>query len=268
MNEAAVASLAREAWARRRRRARQLAERYAFAAEVLRLYDALLDTQEPAFMRARDDRPAPDRLAAYAADRVIGEVIAATIHAGPAALGAAVRERARDSDPAGFVAKWLAGEPQAPVDQYLARAAAAPVLEALGPAAGEACSGGAAHGGCPRCGGLPQLSYLTDAGETLVSGPRMLLCCRCGESWVHQRMTCPGCGEQTTNKLPIFADAERFPHLRADGCETCKRYLITIDLRKEPGAVPDVDELVALPLDLYVRERGFAKIVPNLMAIG
>jgi formate dehydrogenase maturation protein FdhE len=109
---------------------------------------------------------------------------------------------------------------------------------------------------------------LTDAGETLVSGPRLLACCRCGESWVHQRMTCPGCGEQTTSKLPIFADAERFPHLRADGCETCKQYVITIDLRKEPQAVPVVDELVALPLDLYVKERGFTKIVPNLMAIG
>ncbi len=268
MNEAAVASLANEAWARRRRRARQLTERYAFAAEFLRLYEALLDVQEPAFMTARDEQPAPGRLAAYAADRVMGEVIKATIDAGPTALGAGVRERARAGDLNGLVAKWLAGEPQAPVDQYLARAAAAPVLEALGEVAGEVCSGGASHAGCPRCSGLPQLSYLTDAGETLVSGPRMLLCCRCGESWVYQRMTCPGCGEQTTSKLPIFADAERFPHLRADGCETCKRYLITIDLRKEPAAVPDVDELVALPLDLYVKERGFAKIVPNLMAIG
>ena len=114
--------------------------------------------------------------------------------------------------------------------------------------------------------GRPTL--VTDAGETLVSGPRLLLCSRCGESWAYQRMTCAGCGEDTTSKLPIFADAERFPHLRADGCEACKRYVITIDLRKEPPAVPVVDELVALPLDLYVKERGFTKIVPNLMAIG
>jgi len=268
MNEAAVASLANEAWARRRRRARLLAERYAFATELLRLYEALLDVQEPAFMTARDDRPDPARLAAYAADRVMGGVIEATIKTGPAALGTAVRERRRDGDLAELVAKWLAGDAQAPVDQYLGRAAAAPVLEALGAAAGEACAGGLAQRGCPRCGGLPQVSYLTDAGETLVSGPRMLLCCRCGESWVHQRMTCPGCGEQATSKLPIFADAERFPHLRADACESCRTYLITIDLRKEAEAVPVVDELVALPLDLYVKERGFAKIVPNLMAIG
>jgi FdhE protein len=268
MSEAAVVVVANEAWARRRRRARPLAERYPFAAELLRLYDALLDVQEPAFMTALRERPAPAQAAAYAADRVMGEVVDATIKAGPAALGAAVRERVRDGDPAGFVAGWLAGEVQTPVERYLGRAAAAPVLEALGAAAREACASGTAEGGCPRCGGRPQLSYLTDAAETLVSGPRMLQCCRCGERWVFQRMTCPGCGEQSTSKLPIFADAERFPHLRADACESCRTYLITIDLRQEPGAVPDVDELVALPLDLYVKERGFAKIVPNLMAIG
>ncbi len=58
---AAVASLATEAWARRRRRTRQLVERHAFAADLLRLYEALLDVQEPAFLRARDDRPEPAR---------------------------------------------------------------------------------------------------------------------------------------------------------------------------------------------------------------
>ena len=268
MDGLSVASMTTETWARRRRRARQLAERHTFAGELLRLYEALLDVQEPAFLKARDDRPEPGRLAAYAAGRILGEVAAATITAGPPALAAAVRDRLRDARPDEFVNRWLAGERQDAVDEYLARAAAGPVLEALGPAAGDACSRGRAEGGCPRCGGLPQLSYLTDASETLVSGPRMLLCCRCGESWIHQRMTCAGCGEDATNKLPIFADAERFPHLRADACEQCRRYLITIDLRKEPEAVPVVDELVALPLDLYVKERGFTKIVPNLMAIG
>jgi len=96
----------------------------------------------------------------------------------------------------------------------------------------------------------------------------MLLCCRCGESWIYPRMTCAGCGEQSTDQLPIFADAERLPHLRVDACQRCRRYLITVDCRKDPEAVPVVDELAALPLDLDARERGFTKIVPNLMAIG
>ena len=45
----------------------------------------------------------------------------------------------------------------------------------------------------------------------------------------------------------------------------CRRYLLTVDLPKDPSAVPVVDELAALPLDLFVQERGFKKITPNLM---
>ena len=66
MNEGAVATLGTEAWARRRHRARQLLEGHAFARGVLQLYEALLDVQEPAFVKARDDRPEPARVAVYA----------------------------------------------------------------------------------------------------------------------------------------------------------------------------------------------------------
>jgi hypothetical protein len=76
-----------------------------------------------------------------------------------------------------------------------------------------------------------------------------------------------GCGEQSTAKLPIFADAERFPHLRADACETCRRYLITVDLRKDPEAVPSWTSWwrSARPLRPGARLR---QDLPNLMAIG
>ena len=105
-------------------------------------------------------------------------------------------------------------------------------------------------------------------------------------------MTCPGCGEDSSSRLPIFSEegnasgergsvvrglegrlgdrrtaAEKavFPHIRIEACDTCRRYLLSIDLAADPSAVPIVDELAALPLDLYARERGFSKIIPNLM---
>jgi formate dehydrogenase maturation protein FdhE len=268
MARLAVASTALAPWAQRRRRARQLLERHAFAGEILRLYSALLDVQERAFLAALDDGPAPATLALYIARHVTAGVVEATALAAPPALAAAVRNRVAEGDAVGMLVAWLAGERQAPVDEYLARAATAPVLEALGPAAAAACHPPDGDVGCPRCGGAPQVSCFPEAGESLVSAPRMLECGRCAESWIHPRMTCAGCGEQSTARLPIFADAEQFPHLRADACESCRRYLITVDLRRDPEAVPVVDELVALPLDLYVQERGFAKILPNLMAIG
>jgi FdhE protein len=78
-------------------------------------------------------------------------------------------------------------------------------------------------------------------------------------------MVCAGCGNEDSARMPVFAETDQFANVRADACEACNQYLLTIDLPKDPAAVPVVDELAALPLDLYVRERGFTKITPNLM---
>jgi FdhE protein len=78
-------------------------------------------------------------------------------------------------------------------------------------------------------------------------------------------MTCASCGETAGAKMPILSDVDQFPQLRIDACEMCRSYLITVDLRKDPRAVPLVDELAALPLDLAAAERGYTKIVRNLM---
>jgi FdhE protein len=61
------------------------------------------------------------------------------------------------------------------------------------------------------------------------------------------------------------AGVPTFPHLRIDACATCERYLLDVDLSRDPRAVPEVDELAALPLDLYAAEHGLSKITPNLM---
>lgn len=264
MERLETASAAAPPWERRRRRAGELRGRWPHAEEMLRLYAALVDVQERAGRAALEDGPSPGELAGYVAERVMPVVVEATRAAGPSALVEALRGPM--DAPEAAVRRWLAGEAQAPVDEYLARAASAPVLEALGTVA--AALPRAPHdGGCPRCGGRPQLSYFEESGESLVTAPRHLLCCRCGGSWIHERMTCPSCGERSTAKLPIFSDDERLPALRADACESCRGYLISVDVRKDPGAVPVVDELVSLPLDLHARERGFTKIVPNLMGI-
>jgi formate dehydrogenase maturation protein FdhE len=41
--------------------------------------------------------------------------------------------------------------------------------------------------------------------------------------------------------------------------------LHTIDLTRDRRAVPVVDEIAAIPLDFFAKERGLQKIVPNLM---
>ncbi|HYB43861.1 MAG TPA: formate dehydrogenase accessory protein FdhE [Candidatus Methylomirabilis sp.] len=256
------------AWAERRRRVRELLDRYPFATSMLKLYAGLLDAQERAFALALEDQPAPDEVARYVAERVLASIVEETVAGAPPALAEASRIRFAAGGLEALVGDWLAGEIQPAVDTYLARAAAGPVLEALGRAAGQACRGPRDAGHCPTCGGRPQVSCLADSGESLVTVPRYLVCCRCSTRWIHERMACPACGERSTAKLPIYSDGAELPHIRAEACETCRQYVLTVDLRKDAGGVPLVDELAALPLDLHVQERGFTKIVPNLMGIG
>ena len=116
-------------WTAHRRRAEALRERYPHAAQPLTLYLALLDVWEDGWRLARADGPQPDRLAAWAAEKVGPGVVKATEAAGPEALAVATREVDAVSVEA-VLAAWLAGEDQPPVDRYLARACLYPALVA------------------------------------------------------------------------------------------------------------------------------------------
>jgi len=249
----------------RRERARELGGTLDFAEEPLRLYLALVDAQERVFERAAATPPAADELAAFVVRDALPLVIEAAVAAGPKRLCEAVLSRFHEGDLEGIVEAWLAGEEENGTDTFLARASASPVLEALPDVAATFGTGKTDDRHCPRCGGLPQLAVFAETGEALLTSPRKLLCSRCANEWVLSRMTCASCGETSGAKLPILSDVDLFPHLRIDACEICRRYLITVDQRKEPRAVPVVDELAALPLDLVAAERGYTKIARNLM---
>jgi hypothetical protein len=268
-------------WPARRERAQELRSRHPFVAEVLTLYLALLDVQEDAWSAASGSRPNAAELCGWAAAEVVPRVVEATAAAGPPALAQAVRGRAAEAALAG----WLDGAELDPVDRYLARASLGPALEALGDGAPAAAADGDGDGGerCPHCGGLPQVAYLAASGEALVTGGRSLSCSRCGSSWSCSRSVCPACGETDEARLVVHAERWQgahtangkgdgngrpvFPHLRIAACTTCVRYLIDVDLERDPHAVPEVDELAALPLDLYAADQGLAKVTANLMGI-
>lgn len=255
-----------ERWAARRRRAEELRARHEFAAGPLELYLRLLDAREGAYERALVDRPDAGSLPRYAVERALPAVMDATMDAGTELLREATLLRFHDGSLEEIVARWLRGEELDPTDRYLARAAAGPILEALPETARELRDEDAGRG-CPLCGAAPQLGYFAESGESLVTGPRTLVCSRCSGEWRLPRMTCAVCGETDTHKLPIYTALELYPHLRVDACESCRRYLVTVDLRKDARAVPEVDELVAIPLDLSAHEHGFEKAVLNLMGM-
>ena len=270
----------------RRRRAAELVERYDYASEPLALYGAVAEAQERAFQRARTDRPSVDALAAYVVRAALPDVMGAVMSAGTETLREAVLLRFHEGDLEHMVTTWLRGDAQDGTDVFLARAATAPVLEAL-PELARALPIDSSQGEnplqpprssqgenplqppqarlCPTCGGSPQVSVFVDSGEALVTGQRRLVCARCANEWVYPRMTCVACGETESDKLVVFADPQQLPHLRIDACERCKRYIVSVDARLEGHAVPVVDELAAIPLEISAVERGFTKITPNLM---
>jgi hypothetical protein len=274
-------------WAAHRQRAEVLRERYPFAAEVLTVYLALLDVWEDGWDLARSDRPEPRQLARWAADRILSQVVQASEAAGPEALAAAAGDLLEAGGLEESLVAWLAGGELPPVERYLACASLYAPLVALEVDAGAACADDPSPRDgrrCPRCGGPPQLSFRSDAEDRLVSGRRHLVCARCGQSWSYSGSSCPSCGETSGSRRTVYAerrdgpvvgrdgdgpeptgDAPMFPHLRIDACASCERYLIDIDLGRDTRAVPDVDELAALPLDLYAAEHGLSKITPNLM---
>src|SRR6184192_2340628 len=143
------ATPATDPWPARRQRADELATRYPHAADILRLYRAVLDPQEEAF-RAALSSPSPlvapsvpsplvgegqgggsMDLPAFAVQHVLPGIIDATIEAGPPVLRDGVIALFASADLEGLMRRWLDGETLLPVETYLARACISPLLEAL-----------------------------------------------------------------------------------------------------------------------------------------
>jgi len=118
---------------------------------------------------------------------------------------------------------------------------------------------------CPFCAGPPQLSMLQGGGE-LEGGGRALLCATCFTTWPFRRVRCASCGEENEHRLAYF-HSPALDHLRVDACDTCMRYLKTVDLTRLGVAVPLVDEVAGAPLDVWAREHGYEKIELNLVGL-
>ncbi|MFZ3214821.1 MAG: formate dehydrogenase accessory protein FdhE [Candidatus Acidiferrales bacterium] len=114
---------------------------------------------------------------------------------------------------------------------------------------------------CPLCGGRPVVGVLRSEGD---GAKKSLVCMLCAHEWVFRRIYCPGCGEEREPQMAFYA-APEIAHVRVDVCDTCHTYLKSVDLTKTGLAVPIVDELATIPLDLWAREHGYEKLQMNLL---
>ena len=161
-----------------------------------------------------------------------------------------------------LVEAWL--DDPSLVDPLLAfwvRVAAGPVLETAAVGAAVPSSEQWRGSACPVCGGQAQVSVIAEeSGEFLGGSPRSLVCGRCATWWSFPRAVCAVCGEEDPRNLGSYlVEDQRW--VRVDACETCHGYVKTFDLREAGGrdAVPLVDDVATLTLDLWAGEQGLVR---------
>ena len=233
--------------------------------ELLALYGALLDVAGARVPeRARADRPRADEPAAY-----VGAIASCPRGrgdrhgAGRRALARRSRDRSRRAIGERWP-RWLAGEAQD---------------------AGRRVPGARGHG--RRCwkrwasgrrgvraaarrraaaaraaAGRPQVSYFTDCGRGPGhAGRACLLCCPLRHDWIYPRMTCAGVRRDESTAASC-ADLRRDAGAASRTCASTRARRCqplpdrrSIWTRDRGARCPIVDELAALPLDLYAAEQ-------------
>lgn len=133
--------------------------------------------------------------------------------------------------------------------------------------ASASAAGGDARTTCVRrcvvCGDRPVVAVLREHGH---GARRSVVCGFCLAEWVVPRVECVWCGETRFDKLSNYR-ADEFPTARIDTCESCRTYIKTIDLARDGTAVPVVDDLATLALDLWARQQGYTRCRPNLLRL-
>lgn len=116
---------------------------------------------------------------------------------------------------------------------------------------------------CPVCNSKPVAAILRGEGD---GAKRSLLCSLCSTEWPFRRVFCANCAEEQKDQLPIYTAAE-IDHVRVEVCDTCRTYIKSVNLTKDGFAIPEVDELATVALDVWADDHGYAKLEPNLLGL-
>lgn len=266
-------------WDARIERARALEKVYPFASEGLRFYERVAQAQKSLYGELKS------RLGKLKTQRPRGGLrqefdlifllprlapfLSVIEQSAPAALAQSARAmRAKDGnqskdaltrfwqagsvssaqlEPSEALLSWLFLQPYA---ECLADSTEIPALHETPP-------------DCPLCSGKPQVGVLRQEGD---GAKRSLICVLCAHEWDYRRLICPDCGEEDAHKLAIYF-GEGIAHVRVEACDTCRHYIKTVDLTKDGRAVPVVDELATIPLNLWATEHGYSKSETNLLGL-
>jgi formate dehydrogenase maturation protein FdhE len=278
-------------WDRRIRRAAELASTYPFAAEGLRFYGRLATFQKSLYAQIHEaladsptisaDRPLRDELDLFVLLPHFSPFLSLIQQMAPVPMAQAAAGLAQQGPPGWqhAIEDFWHGEPElaGPLDdgeqtiaddsqgaissaRLLAWIFLQPYAEYLGNHRKLATVDGAPST-CPLCGGKPIVGVLRSEGD---GAKKSLICMLCSHEWAFRRIYCPACGEEREPQMAFYS-APEIAHVRVDVCDSCHTYLKSIDLTKMGLAVPVVDELATIPLDLWAREHGYGKLQVNLL---
>jgi FdhE protein len=272
-------------WEHRIERAQQLAEESSHAKQILAFYAEILKWQHALFTHLSVTYK---QSLTGAFERDVGIILEhfgsllnlVSRHGSESLSTQADRLNMANAKWRGLLIDWWNGESSTP-DSFFAKVCLQPYLELLAQLniplidsqIDKRPESEQPHRLCPFCGRKPLLAILSDdpsisaplAGG-MESGGRFLMCGDCLTVWHFPRIACPNCPETDPQKLSYYV-AEEYPNIRVDSCDTCKHYLKTFDLMKDRRLIPLVDELAAIPLDLWAVEQGYIKIQKNLASI-
>lgn len=225
-------------------RALTLADRYPSSAAMMRFYAQIAAVQKNIVASAPNDL--------LDAALHIPTLLDVVVSSGPGPLveAADAWSRIPSRSLPNMLQDFWNGEPLEEEDAFLAFA----ICQAF------------AEGGkqpCPEVHHKPAVSVLDEESQ---GAKRSLVCGLCSGTWEFSRIRCPNCAETEFEKLPVYTTGQ-FEHIRVEACDSCKVYLLAVDRTKDGLAIPLVDELAAIPLNIWARDKGYHKIVLNLFGI-
>jgi Protein involved in formate dehydrogenase formation len=269
-----MAQMATSPWQQRIRRAEELARQHSFGAEILGFYIHTAGFQEDLYRRLQASAGLatratlnPGSLAPEALTELVPHFRSFLLLAetnGPKPLAGLARDLRHQGDSAWFTTLrdgWTAEFP-AEAQDLLARAFLQPYAELLRSRAALNLSG-YSRPSCPFCRRKAGMGVLRPQGD---GASRFLMCFFCLGEWEFRRIVCPACGEEDSKKLPVYT-ALQFDHIRVECCDSCKRYMKTVNLAKNGLAEPLADEIASVPLDLWAQEHDYSKLQMNLLGM-
>ncbi len=117
---------------------------------------------------------------------------------------------------------------------------------------------------CPFCGFKAVVSYLSDTEE--VQGGRFLVCQVCNSEWLYNRAECVRCSNNEDSELHYFYDEDK-KAVQIQACDRCGTYIKVVDMRIDGLAVPLLEDIASLSLDLWASQQGYVKFEKNVFGL-